>query len=372
MNLILQLMNVRLLVASIFGLILLPFSSLADENLKLVSHAEYAESTQVNENLYVQIGGIKQWITIRGKNYKNPVLLIIHGGPGNPLSLYAENMYPNWDQEFTVVHWDQRGAGKTFEINQATSELTYEELEQTGLSMDLMVHDGLEITDYLRTKFKTEKIIISGSSWGSALALTMVKKAPEKYYFYVGLSQLVNYQNNLKASYELVLSKALSKGRKEDVAVLKAIGAPPWVDPKSFGKLRRIIRAYENQDTSNALNLVLGKEYLSQKSKAAYQAGEDFSYVKFVGLRGNGMALQIALDKCCIELKIPIYIIQGEKDLLTTPKVTKQFFEKINAPAKTYINVTDCGHDPNLTMLNKQLNILKMASKKIIYDNVLL
>ena len=30
----------------------------------------------------VRIGGIYQWIEVRGQNVNNPILLFIHGGPG--------------------------------------------------------------------------------------------------------------------------------------------------------------------------------------------------------------------------------------------------------------------------------------------------
>lgn len=357
--------TVCLSVASFFGSIF-PLTVKAEMFSESTCAARSSEHLSINESHHVTIGGIKQWIVINGTDCKNPVVLIIHGGPGNPSSVYSKSMYRNWEREFTIVHWDQRGSGKTFEANQQISELTPESLDGVGLTLQLLVDDGVEVTDYLRKKFSTDKIIISGASWGAALALNIVHQAPEKYYFYVGLSQLVNYRENMKVSYELVMSKVLKDGNKTHLDVLQSIGAPPWADPKSFGKLRRIIRYYENQDSSNALSLAIDKEYLSEKSRIAYEGGEDFSYVKFVGLNGDGMAQNIALDKCCTEFKVPIYLIQGDKDLLTAMQVTERYFRKIKAPAKKYIKVDDSGHDPNLTMLNAQLATLRLASKKLI------
>jgi hypothetical protein len=62
--------------------------------------------------MFVKIGGIYQWVTIRGQDRENPVMLIMHGGPGvatSPLALYTLG----WERDFTLVQWDQRGAGKT-------------------------------------------------------------------------------------------------------------------------------------------------------------------------------------------------------------------------------------------------------------------
>ncbi|WP_096087787.1 alpha/beta fold hydrolase [Agaribacterium haliotis] len=324
------------------------------------------QTTGVNESGYVQIGGIKQWITIKGENCLNPIVLLLHGGPGNPLSLYHESLFQNWESEFTIVHWDQRGSGKTYEANQELGELTIDRLENTKLDTDLLVSDGLEVTDYIRKKFKREKIIISGTSWGSVLAVKMAFTAPDRYLFYVGLSQLVNYQKNMKESYDLVKSTAIEKQDQAAIDILNSIGAPPWTSPRSFGKLRRIIRAYENDVVSKHPEFIIDKQYLSEKTRAAYFAGEEFSFVKFVGLSGDGMAQKVALDECCAEFKIPIYIIQGEKDLLTTPKVTKEFFDRIKAPSKEYVQLRQSGHDPNVSMLDKQLDILNAGIKTLV------
>ncbi len=216
----------------------------------LSCNSKNEQQMRLSESQYVLIGGIKQWVTINGESCLNPIVLVVHGGPGNPLSLYHESLFQAWEDEFTIVHWDQRGAGKTYEANQTVGELTPERLTNTKLSMALLVSDGLEVTDYIRKKFGQDKIIISGTSWGSVLALKMVYTTPDKYYFYVGLSQLVNYRNNMKESYSLVKSLAIEKQDQAALDVLSSIGSPPWNNPRSFGKLRRIIRAYETEVVS--------------------------------------------------------------------------------------------------------------------------
>ncbi len=319
----------------------------------------------INQSQYVLIGGIKQWITIKGKNCLNPIVLIVHGGPGNPLSLYHDSLHKDWENEFTIVHWDQRGSGKTYQANQETGELTLEQLEKEKLNIELLVSDGHEITDYISNTLRQDKIIITGSSWGSSLALKMAYMAPDKYQFYVGLSQLVNYQKNMKESYDLVKTLAVKKQDMTALDTLSKIGSPPWYNPRSFGKLRRIIRAYESEVVEAPAVLKIGKEYNTDKVRAAYFSGEEFSFVKFVGLDNNGMAQKIALDECCTQLKIPIYIIQGENDLLTTAKVTESFFDKIKAPSKKYFLIKHSAHDPNIKMLEKQLSVLKTGMQAV-------
>lgn len=317
------------------------------------------KNTLISEQGYVRIGGIEQWVTVRGTRCSNPVILFVHGGPGNPMSLYSESLYRGWENEFTLVHWDQRGSGKTYEANQEPGELTVERLNKTELTIDLIVKDGLEVTDYVRKRLGKEKLVITGTSWGSVVAVRMVHERPESYLFYMGLSQIVNYHENVKKSYEAVLSRARVRADRAALDVLNEIGPPSWVNPKSFGKLRRIIRGYESEFSEDMPELRISGAYESDRSRAAYESGEEFSFVKFVGLRGDGMAQGIALDQSHTEFEIPVFLIQGTEDLLTVPEVTESYFEKIKAPEKSYVKIERCGHDPNLRMLNKQLDMLR-------------
>lgn len=355
-----QKIMIKFLTSLLFALPLIATASAASFPAELCgAHAD--KSAPISEQGYVQIGGIKQWLTIEGSQCSNPVIIFVHGGPGNPLSLYSNSFYDGWEKEFTLVHWDQRGSGKTYEANQEPGELTIGKLQRTELTIDLLVRDALEVTDYIRKRLHKDKLILSGSSWGSVIAIKMVALEPEKFHFYVGLSQLVNYQSNMQKSYELVLAQATKLKDEQAIATLKDIGPPPWTNPRSFGQLRRIIRDYENRVIDAQPQLNIAKGYDSESSRAAYFAGEDFSFVKFVGLEGDGMAQEIALDKQHTEFKAPIYLIQGTEDLLTVPEITTRYFEKISAPKKKLIEVERAGHDPNLRMLEKQLEVTRKA-----------
>lgn len=308
---------------------------------------------------YKTIGGIDQWLTITGDNCENPVVLFIHGGPGNTLSPFADKLYGEWRSEFILVQWDQRGAGKTYQANQGSGELTIEELNQTELRIDLMVQDGLEVTDFLLQTLGKDKVIITGASWGSVLAIQMIGKNPENYHFYVGLSQLVNHQRNLLASYKSALEIARKNEDAEAVELLVGMGPPPWQNPRNFGGLRRIVKRYESAATEPALEWLPAKGYSDQAALEAYYSGEDFSFIKFVGLEGDGMAGDITLDEDQLSFAIPIYLIQGEQDLLTQPSITKSYFDKIEAPSKKLIPVKRAGHDTNDPMLEAHLSALR-------------
>lgn len=316
-------------------------------------------NTPIDENGYVRIGGIDQWLTIKGDSCKNPVVLFIHGGPGNPLSPYADSLYGTWRPEFTLVQWDQRSSGKTFEANQEPGELTIEKLNRTKLDMDTMVKDGLEVTDFLLEALDKDKVIITGGSWGSVLAVKMIDRKPEKYHFYVGLSQLVNYKHNVLTSYNSVLEKAKEIKDSETIGLLVEMGPPPWESPRNFGKLRRVVRNYEALACDPGPEWKPAQGYADQAAMDAYYSGEEFSFVKFTGLKGDGMAADIDLDEESLRFEIPIYLIQGKEDLLTIPSVTVDYFNKIEAPSKKLVTVERAGHDPNHLMLEAHLKALQ-------------
>lgn len=326
--------------------------------------SSYGASGAIDESGYVDIGGNKQWIAIRGENCSNPVVLFVHGGPGNPMSLFSESLYKEWEGKFTIVHWDQRGSGKTYEANQIAGEITSEILNASPLTLSLIVNDGLSVVDFIRKKLNKKNIIITGSSWGSVVAVKMISEKPSLFQFYVGLSQLVNYNENVLNGYENILKTTKNNEDRSAAEVLETIGSPPWRDPRSFGKMRKILRNHEATLSDDPIVLSAGEEYKSDKYNLAYSSGEDFSFIKFVGLAGDGMAQSIELDKTNFKFKIPIYIIQGEEDLLTSKAITERYFKSIKAPFKKMILVPRCGHDPTSGMLEAQLISLQEGANK--------
>ena len=131
--------------------------------------------TPISEEKFVLINGIEQWITIKG-NPSKPIILFIHGGPGSPISPYVDVMYKDLEKDFIIVQWDQRGSGKTYGQNSPPEELTPEYLKANPLTLEQMTNDGIEVSKYLLKYLKKQKIILFGTSWGSALGVKIVTK----------------------------------------------------------------------------------------------------------------------------------------------------------------------------------------------------
>lgn len=198
-----------------------------------------ASATPIAEEGFVPIGGIEQWITISGERCGNPVVLMLHGGPGNTLSPYADVLFADWRSSFTVVQWDQRGAGRTYGRNPTSAEST--------LTVQQMTQDGVAVAEYLVQRLRTPKVIVVGGSWGSILGVHMVKARPDLFHAYVGFAQFVSYRANQSASFAKVVALARGAGDETTTAALETMGSPPWKDPRSYGILRRITRRYESK-----------------------------------------------------------------------------------------------------------------------------
>lgn len=301
----------------------------------------------------VPIGGIRQWVTIDGADCANPVLLIVHGGPGNPNTPFARRLFGSWTSTFTVVQWDQRGAGKTYEASPPA--------EDDALTMEQLTQDGVAVARHVTQQLGHRQVILMGGSWGSALAVHMAMAAPSLFHAYVGTSQLVNYPADVAAAYALTLSRARASGDAASISTLEALGAPPWTNPRAFGILRRVTRHYETLRTETAPRdwFAFGPGYDTPAYAAAHEAGEDYSFLQFVGLRGNGMASRIDLRQLGLRFAMPVYLLQGEEDLVTPMVVSQAYFNELVAPHKEFLPLPRTGHDPNRRMLEAQFTVLQ-------------
>lgn len=338
---------------SLLRLCLIPFFLIPVTAHAVETHACVRTNGEVLEENFVQIGGLAQWMTIRGASCANPVVLVVHGGPGNPMTPFAEKLYGPWEKDFTLVQWDQRGAGRTFGRNKGSADET--------LTVERMARDGIEVAEYIRGRLGKQKLILKGGSWGSVLAVHMAKMRPDLFSAYVGTSQFISNQDNQLASYNEVLKRASAAGDSKTVATIEALGPPPWKNPRNFGILRRATRVYEGKVTDPAPKAWWAKSptYATVQAEAEYLEGEDYAFLQFVGMQGNGMLSTIDLRKLGPRFDMPVYLIQGTEDLVTTKEVTQAYFDSIVAPHKELILLERVGHDPNVPMLEAQYKVLK-------------
>ncbi|MGH9645744.1 MAG: alpha/beta fold hydrolase, partial [Bryobacteraceae bacterium] len=159
---------------------------------------------------FQSIGGIEQWIQIRGENRDNPVLLFLHGGPSVSMLPFTYRSMRVWEKQFTIVHWDQRGAGRTYTRNGGAVSAA------TGI--DQLVADGLDVAEFARQRLQKRKIILVGESFGTVIGTEMARRRPDLFYAYVGTGQIVNMAKTQTVGYRLLKERIHAAGDVKTMA----------------------------------------------------------------------------------------------------------------------------------------------------------
>jgi pimeloyl-ACP methyl ester carboxylesterase len=290
----------------------------------------------IDEARYVRIGGIDQWIQIRGQDRGNPVLLCLHGGPGGTwIPLTA--LFVPWEKEFTIVQWDQRGAGKTLETTGRSVADT--------MSVDRMAQDGIELSEFLRSRLHKDKIILLGHSWGSLLGIHMTKQRPDLFYAYVGTGQISRMPRSMQLSYEYLLGKARAANDKEAVEELERIGPPPY-----DGMDKAIVHfkwhgVYQTEVDRAALSSLPGGLTSPAPNYSLWdECNRIRGFAQIPTWRTYQEMLSADLPSLGTDFKIPVFFFQGVEDELTVTALVKEYFDRINAPHKEMVLIEGAGH----------------------------
>jgi pimeloyl-ACP methyl ester carboxylesterase len=280
----------------------------------------------INEASFVRIGGIDQWIQIRGQDRANPVLLWLNGGPGFS-TIPSTLRFRGWEKYFTVVMWDQRGEGKTFQRSGTSVAPT--------MTITQMAEDGLEVARYLRTHLHKDKIILLGHSWGSILGTHMASREPDLFYAYVGTGQVSRLKDDIAAAYPRLLAYARKTQDKQATRELVAIGPPPY---------RKLADEYTLLKWANALDppihltlSLAGLWGLATTDRAELYGGAEFSQDHVMP-----QMMDDDLESLAVRLTEPVIIIDGPDGFLTPN--ARSFFDKVAAPHKEFFSIPGTGH----------------------------
>lgn len=296
---------------------------------------------EVDEGRFVDINGMEQWITIRGAKRDNPVLLILHGGPGFPMSFLAP-MYAEWEQKFTVVQWDQPATGATL--------LRQEGRSSGPLTIERYASDGIAVTEWLQRHLGQEKILLLGTSWGGILGVEMVQRRPDLYAGYIGAAQPVG-SDGARRGYQMALDAARSRGDAEAVTALERVGPPPYDNFEAF----MVRQQYSNPPAvpATAGETRASAEMLEIMMKPAPGARYNAALPIPEGYDGGFMAAQQATWReawsweardAGLTFQVPIYLFQGEVDMNTPTSAARDYFDEITAPRKVFEVVPGAGH----------------------------
>jgi pimeloyl-ACP methyl ester carboxylesterase len=286
----------------------------------------------VDEASYILLGGIEQWVTIRGQDRTNPVLLFLHGGPGDVTNPWAFAVFAPWETHFTVVQWDQRGAGRT--------------LRKTGpaiaptMTLDRMTQDGIELAEYLRKHLGKDKVIIVGHSFGTILGLRVVRVRPDLFYAYVGTGQVADETQNYSAAYEALLKKAQATGNQQAFDELKSIGPPPYPSGQGYQVQRKWANRFEGADQFlfGTLGLALVAPGSSVQDVNDSADGQILSGERLVPQTTSSTSNDLGL-----KFAVPMFFFEGTEDFTTPTALAQRYLASIKAPRKEFVPING-GH----------------------------
>jgi pimeloyl-ACP methyl ester carboxylesterase len=304
----------------------------------------------INEGMFVKIGGIDQWITIRGQDRDNPVLLVLHGGPGATTSPLASN-FLGWERDFSLVQWDQRGAGKTFGKSGPLDP---------SVTIARMAEDGEELAEFLRQHLHKDKIILLGWSWGSTLGVEMVKERPDLFYAYVGTGQIVNVRKNYAFGYARLLDEDRARADQPAILELEAIGPPPYNSIRKLGVHTRQALTHEAgaPSTLDTVSAILVAPGYTLRDFRDWLVGFDSSQNHFFGETMAGPFMDVDLPALGTNFAVPIFVFQGADDNIAPPELAKAYVDSITAPEKQFVAIEGAGHVAMMAQSDEFLKLL--------------
>lgn len=287
-----------------------------------------SQSDSVQQAQYVSIGGVQQWITIRGSDRSDPVLLYVHGGPGAAQSAFVD-IYAPYEEDFVLVHWDQRGAGETF---------ARYGLETPDLSPGQLISDGVEVAEYVREQFPDNDIVLLGHSYGSFIASGIWRQRPELFSAYVGTGQITRWDWMTRLQKEHILSAARQNGDEETVDWLESM-EKVTLDGRWFGTLSRYMSEADNQWLETVQSRFSSGSQTGDQSMQALREGQNFSGSRLIETFGEMDPVSNASDS-----PIPVCFIQGSEDLQTPTAAVERYLALLDAPEKALHVIEGAGH----------------------------
>lgn len=304
----------------------------------------------IQENSYVTIGGIEQYLQIRGEDRDNPIILWLHGGPGFPLTYLTYYYQTTLEKDYTIVCWEQRGCGRTFYRNKGDNNLNIEQL----------LSDTDEMIDYLRERFGQEKIIIIGQSWGTVLGMDYINIHPEKVAAYIGVGQVTDFSQGKIYAAESAVQMAMENDNNEDAEFLERCMEQlsetediENLDVKSLEEMIITSIKYlkcngEMSGIEQIFAAITSPEISWNDVKWFLFASDTQNIVASQNNLVNYMYFQFDVMNLSEKYDIPICFIQGDSDWITPTDMVADYYSCISAKKKEMVTISNAGHTPFL------------------------
>ena len=288
----------------------------------------------VAEVAYRRLGGVDQWVMIRGESVDNPPLILLHGGPGLSETGFFRYFNAPLETSFTVVYWDQRGAGKSFDPKLPRSSMTVEQF----------ISDLEELVGAVCTRLGKTKVAIFGHSWGSALGPLYAARFPEKVAAYVGSGQIGAWAAGESASYAFAVADAQRLGKRRAVNKLRAIGPPPHTAERLWTQGTWLARL-EGHMRPRAM-WKLGRAVLASPESSIFDLPDTMRGFRFSLGAMWTEASRLNLLELVPALPMPVFFFLGRNDHWVPPQTSMAYIDALTAPSKKVVWFEHSGHEP--------------------------
>ena len=307
----------------------------------------------ISEKIRVDINGVQQGMFLQSRDQANPVLLFLHGGPGMPTYFLNRNYPTGLEELFTVCWWEQRGAGLSY----------YSDIAPETMTLEQLIADTIEVTNYLRSRFGKEKIYLLGHSWGSYLGIHAAARAPELYHAYIGMAQVACQIRSENAAYDYMLAQYRERGNRSMVRKMEKTPISMTVPlPQPYMRARDALMhglgvgtMHDMKSVINGIFFpVMGSREYSVREKINIWRGKAFS-------RGRLWDRMLMTDLAAKvpELGLPVYFCHGIFDYTVTCNETRKYFQELRAPLKGFYTFEQSAHSPAYEEPKRMLQILR-------------
>jgi proline-specific peptidase len=339
----------------VIGLIFLLFIGLLGYKFHLKNSTEIETFNGISSLEEITLGGLKQWIFIRGADQNNPVLIFLHGGPGAsaPGMPSSRNLDAELIKHFTVVHWDQRGAGKSYD----------NDIPMSSMTMDRFVEDCSELIDYVRKRLDVKKVFLVAHSSGTVTGIKTAHRYPEKIYAYVGVEQIIHDHDQVRLAYDFIIDEAEKSGDVKIQNAIKAIGPPPYETPEKLFKMQNYVFRLGGVIHDNSVKQI-GSLMLSFLTSPEYSISDGLNSIMMKGLFFSVSAMwdeinNIDITKEIRSIKVPVYFFEGKYDMATPTVLVKEFYDGLEAvKGKKLIIFENSAHMPMIEEKDKYDDLL--------------
>jgi len=295
----------------------------------------------ISEKVYANINGVNMGMIIKSKDASNPVLLFVHGGPGMPEYPLTEKYPTGLEDYFTVVWWDQRGSGLSYQSGMPEEKMTTEQF----------ISDTIEVSKYLRERFGQDKIYLMAHSWGSYIGIQAAAKSPELYHAYIGIGQISNTMESEKIAYDYMLKYYKEAGDEKTVKKLQGLSFKTMdCLPKDYDNIRDDVMHRSGIGTTHKMKSVVTGIFMPVMQNQEYTLGEKINIWRGKAFSNSSVLhdeeYKSDLSNTLTKLKIPVYFFSGVYDYTVNYFMAEAYLKKIDAPVKGFYLFKESAHSP--------------------------